>query len=211
MTTLVAQPCGCVRDYFSGKRPEKCECGNRLRTPAELAPKERAPPRRVSLKRQAEIDAGERPRQTSTLKPGRGFAVAPAQRAKVKLLVCLGCGREVDPDASGEWTIDPAHLVPRSAGGCDDALCVLPLCRHHYISTEGCHPIFDGKVPGKRVNLHVRIARGGYEAELAHAIREHGWTPLELHQRLTGEMWVPRRELEVATARVVELESGVRA
>jgi hypothetical protein len=210
MTRLVAPECGCFRDYYSGKRPKECDCGNRLRTPAELAPpKERAPIRRVSLKRQAEIDSGERRDTGSTLKPGRGFSVAPAQRAKVKLLTCLGCGREVDPDTVGDWTIDPAHLVPRSAGGCDDPPCVIPLCRHRYIPTEGCHPIFDGKVLGKTVDLHPRIARGGWEKELAHAIREHGWTPLELQQRLTGEVWVPIRELEVAKARIVELEAGV--
>jgi hypothetical protein len=207
MTRLVAQPCGCFRDYYSGKRPEKCGCGNRLRTEAELEPPERKPLRRVSLKRQAEYDSGERRVTGSTLKPGRGFSIAPAQRAKVKLLVCLGCGREVDPDSDGEWTIDPAHLVPRSGGGCDDVLCVIPLCRHRHIVGEGCHPAFDRG----DLDLHARIARGGYEKELAHAIGEHGWTPLELQQRLTGEVWVPMRELEVAKARIVELEAGIHA
>ena len=27
---------------------------------------------------------------------------------------------------------DPAHLTPRSLGGCDDARCVIPLCRTHH-------------------------------------------------------------------------------
>jgi hypothetical protein len=208
MTRLVAQPCGCFVDYFSGKRPERCECENRYQTPAELAPpKERTPMRRVSLKRQQEIDAGERPRQSSTLKPGRGFSVAPAQRAKVKLLVCLGCGREVDPDTVGEWIIDPAHLVPRGKGGCDDELCVIPLCRHRYIVGEGCHPAYDRN----ELDLHPRLAMGGYEKEIAHAIEVHGFTLLELVRQVTGEPYVPQRELEVATARIVELERLIPA
>jgi hypothetical protein len=39
----------------------------------------------------------------------------------------------------------------------------------------------------------------------------HGWTPLELHQRLTGEVWVRRRDLEVVEARAVELEAAIHA
>jgi hypothetical protein len=164
----------------------------------------------VGLKRQAEIDAGDRPRQSSTLKPGRGFSVTNLQREKVRLLVCLGCGREVDPDAPGEWTIDPAHLVPRSAGGCDSPLCVIPLCRRRYQPNVGCHPVFDGKVAGKSVDLHPRLARGGYQDELAHAMG-HDYTPHELLRRVTGEVWVPRRELDVAQARIVELEMHIAA
>jgi hypothetical protein len=208
MSRYLTRDCDCppITTGTGGKRPEKCPHGNRFQTEAELNPPERKAIRRVSLKRQAEFDSGERPRQSSTLKPGRGFAVAPAQRAKVKLLTCLGCGREVDPDNPGEWTIDPAHLVPRSAGGCDDVLCVVPLCRHLYITGEGCHPAYDRN----DLDLHPRLAMGGYEKEIAHGIEVHGFTLLELLRVVTGEVWVPRRELEVATARIVELEAGVR-
>jgi hypothetical protein len=201
--------CDCTAPRGVGfPRPEKCEeHGNRFRTEAELKPPvERKPMRRVSLKRQAEIDSGERPRQSSTLKSGRGFSVAPAQRAKMKLLTCLGCGREVDPDTIGDWTIDPAHLVPRAGGGCDDPLCVLPLCRFRPTG-RGCHRDFDNGA----LDLHYRIARGGYEKELAHAVGEHGYSPLELVRRLTGQAWVPQRDLELATARIVELEASITA
>src|ERR1700742_4040684 len=103
LPVYATRDCDCTAPRGAGfARPERCEHGNRFQTEKELAPpKERTPMRRVSVKRQAEIDAGERPRQTSTLKAGRGFSVAPAQRAKVKLLVCLGCGREVDMDDPG--------------------------------------------------------------------------------------------------------------
>lgn len=203
--------CDCTAPRGVGfPRPDRCEeHGNRFQTDKELEPpKERAALARVSEKRQAEYDSGERRNTGSTLKPGRGFAVAPAQRAKMKLLVCLGCGREVDPDVMGEWMIDPAHLLPRSAGGCDDPLCVAPLCRHLYIPETGCHWAYDHE----ELDLLPRLARGGYEAELAHMVGPvHGLTPTELVRRLAGEPYVPRRELEVAQARIVELEMHIHA
>jgi len=215
VTRYATRDCGCppITTGTGGKRPEPCEeHGQRYQTPAELAPpKERAPMRRVSLKRQEEIDRGEAPPvRRSTLKPGRGFSVAPAQRAKVKLLVCLGCGLEVDMDDPGRlWTIDPAHLVPRGQGGCDHEDCVLPLCRNLRNPLEGCHSIFDGKVAGKSIDLHSRLAQGGYEKELAHAFEAHGWTPLELVRRVCGEEYVPKSEADRWKARAVELEAHV--
>ena len=47
-----------------------------------------------------------------------------AQRAKVAGRRCVVCGAVT--------RIDPAHLVPRSLGGCDEADCVVPLCRVHH-------------------------------------------------------------------------------
>ncbi|HEX2125553.1 MAG TPA: hypothetical protein VHF45_03210 [Thermoleophilaceae bacterium] len=32
--------------------------------------------------------------------------------------------------------MDPAHLVPRSLGGCDRPECVVPLCRLHHRSYD---------------------------------------------------------------------------
>jgi 5-methylcytosine-specific restriction endonuclease McrA len=49
---------------------------------------------------------------------------SPVQRAKVAGLCCLVCGAVT--------RIDPAHLVPRSLGGCDEADCVVALCRSHH-------------------------------------------------------------------------------
>lgn len=67
------------------------------------------------------------------LRQGRGFAASRAQREKVKDCVCLVCGRDEVWDGV---KIDPAHLTPRSKGGCDDRLCVAPLCRT-------CHRAYD--------------------------------------------------------------------
>jgi predicted restriction endonuclease len=39
-------------------------------------------------------------------------------------VACVVCG--------DRGAIDPAHLVPRSLGGCDEAACVVALCRRHH-------------------------------------------------------------------------------
>ena len=58
-----------------------------------------------------------------TLKRGKGFGASTPQRAKVRGGSCAYCG--------GPGT-DPAHVWPRSMGGCDDADCVIPLCRRDH-------------------------------------------------------------------------------
>lgn len=57
-----------------------------------------------------------------------GFAASKAQRAKVRFSLCIACG--IGPGC------DPAHVIPRSLGGCDSADCVVPLCRT-------CHQDYD--------------------------------------------------------------------
>jgi hypothetical protein len=86
--------------------------------------------------RRTPLRRGREPRRRSALKRGRALrrstplartSVAPAsaaQRAKVAGRRCLVCGAIT--------RIDPAHLVPRSLGGCDAADCVVPLCRVHH-------------------------------------------------------------------------------
>jgi len=51
-------------------------------------------------------------------------AASAAQRAKVEGLACVVC--------EARDGVDPAHLVPRSLGGCDDPACVVALCRIHH-------------------------------------------------------------------------------
>lgn len=50
------------------------------------------------------------------------------QRAAVAGRICIVCGADA--------RIDPAHLIPRSLGGCGERLCVVPLCRY-------CHRAYD--------------------------------------------------------------------
>jgi hypothetical protein len=77
---------------------------------------------------------------------GSGSAVAGRR--------CVGCG--------SEQRIDPAHLIPRSLGGCGDALCVVPLCRC-------CHRAYDsGELD---LLAHLEPA---WRAQLAHAVGHVG-------------------------------------
>ncbi|MDQ3723412.1 MAG: HNH endonuclease [Actinomycetota bacterium] len=108
----------------------------------------RPPARRVSLKRRAPLT-----RHTPLAR--RPFAPAsPAQRAKVKGERCLVCNKAT--------RIDPAHLVPRARGGCDEALCVIALCRP-------CHRLYDSG----GLDL-VAYLEPGLRAEAAHAVGHLG-------------------------------------
>jgi hypothetical protein len=92
-----------------------------------------------------------------------------AQRAKVADAACLVCGRR---------PVDPAHLVPQRFGGCEDADCVVPLCRAH-------HRIFDRA----RLALAPYIGAGALVAEIAHA-RTHVGAE-RLREALEGGGWPP--------------------
>lgn len=82
----------------------------------------------------------------------RRSAVSPAsdaQRRKVVDRCCVSCGT---PNGC-----DPAHLWPRSLGGCDDQDCVIPLCRE-------CHEDFDRGL----VDLEPVLALPQFAAERSH-------------------------------------------
>lgn len=149
---------------LGGKRPERCDHGNRFLTEAELKPKQRQPTGRGRNGSDVVLVS------TGGLRRGRGFAVHPKQRAKVKGLPCAACGRAED-----EWTaVDPAHVWPRGKGGCDHPDCVIPLCRT-------CHVAFDG---GDLELLPSLIDRG-YWVEMAHPTLCHQVSPYTLTERLT--------------------------
>jgi hypothetical protein len=56
------------------------------------------------------------------------MAATDQQRAAVAGRPCIVCG--------AVSRVDPAHLIPRSLGGCRNALCTVPLCR-------SCHRSYD--------------------------------------------------------------------
>lgn len=67
---------------------------------------------------------------------------------------------------------DPAHIISRAQGGCDDALCTVPLCRkHHRLYDEG------------HLDL-VPYLEPRYRAELAHALTHVGLE--RLYQRASN-------------------------
>ena len=78
----------------------------------------RGPRRRSPLARRMRL------RRTTPIARSSATPASPAQRAKVQGQRCLVCGVAT--------RVDPAHLVPRSLGGCDAADCVVPLCRTHH-------------------------------------------------------------------------------
>ena len=82
------------------------------------------------------------------------MAASDAQRAAVAGRTCVVCG--------SDRRIDPAHLIPRSLGGCGDALCVVPACRR-------CHRAYD------RGELDLLpYLEPGWRAQLAHAVGHAG-------------------------------------
>ncbi len=73
--------------------------------------------------------------------------------------------------------VDPAHLVPRSLGGCDNAECVVPLCRP-------CHRAYDRG----ELDLLPHLEPDCRE-EVAHALNH--LSLIAALQRLSGQRWEP--------------------
>jgi hypothetical protein len=128
--------------------------------------------RRSRLRRRKRLQRRAALRRTDRIKrrtPPRRSGIAPAsdaQRAKVAGQRCLVCG---------ERPADPAHLVPRSLGGCDEPDCVVPLCRiHHRLYDRGELDLLPHLEPG-------------YRTELAHGLTHVGL--LALLRRVTGARW----------------------
>lgn len=95
-----------------------------------------------------------------------------AQRAKVKGAVSI---------VSGEPATDAAHIWPRSLGGCDDALCVVPLTREE-------HEAYDDR---GELDLLPHLIRERRIPELQHALAHAGGSLLRLIERVTNQRWAP--------------------
>jgi hypothetical protein len=110
--------------------------------------------KRSALRRRATMRAKKPLRRTAPLERTPSMAATDAQRAAVAGRSCVVCGID--------RRIDPAHLVPRSLGGCGDALCVIPACR-------ACHRAYDrGELD---LLPHLEPA---WRAQLAHAVGHLG-------------------------------------
>ena len=77
--------------------------------------------KRTPLRRRAQLRARTPLRRTTPLQRTPSMAATDSQRAAVAGRPCIVCG--------ATHGVDPAHLIPRSLGGCGDPLCVVPLCR----------------------------------------------------------------------------------
>jgi hypothetical protein len=116
--------------------------------------------RRIEIRLQSLRDWERQPRR----------AVSPASREQ-RTKTREGC--RVHGLACG--AADPAHVVDRSIGGCDDELCVIPLCRM-------AHDAYDRH----KLDLLPMLSY----AEQAHAVAHLGL--LRALKRITGRDWVER-------------------
>jgi hypothetical protein len=80
--------------------------------------------RRSPIRRRTALQRRGRPRRRKALPRVAVTPASAAQRAKVAGRRCIVCGAAT--------RIDPAHLVPRTRGGCDEPDCVVALCRTHH-------------------------------------------------------------------------------
>ncbi len=131
--------------------------------------------------RQAAREAGLLPgapleRKPTTPKRRPISPASTAQRAKRTASIVSGETRG----------LDPAHICPRSLGGCDHPDCVVPLTRAE-------HRAFDEADPrtGKRLDLLPYLVAHGCHAELAHALEHYRCDLPALLERVTGEAWRP--------------------
>lgn len=127
-----------------------------------------------SLERGSTFTAEPKPlKRTAKPRPRRGVSPASdAQRRKV-----LRMGASI---VSAQGPCDPAHLWPRGRGGCDDALCVVPLTRAE-------HAAYDLG----QLDLLPHLLSRGLVAELQHALGHAGGDLIGLLHVLTGERFTP--------------------
>jgi hypothetical protein len=118
--------------------------------------------RRTSLRRAGRL------RRTTALARAPFSPASPSQRAKAAGRACLVCGRR---------PAEPAHVVPRSLGGCDQPDCVVPLDRR-------CHRAYDRGELDLLPHLEPR-----HRVELAHGLRHVGL--VALLRRVSGARWSP--------------------
>jgi hypothetical protein len=127
--------------------------------------------KRTPLRRRARLYAGKPLRRMTPLQRTAPLAATDAQRAAAAGRRCVACG--------AEYRIDPAHLIPRSLGGCGDPLCVVPACRR-------CHRAYD------RGELDLLpYLEPAWRAQLPHAVGHIGM--IGALRRISGRAGEPTR------------------
>ena len=92
------------------------------------------------------------------------MAASQAQRAKIVGAMCVVCGQTRG--------LTPAHLAPRSLGGCDHPDCVVPMCWTHLRAYDTGRLDLLGYLEPRR------------RAEVVHAVSHLGL--IGAYRRLTG-------------------------
>jgi hypothetical protein len=121
--------------------------------------------KRTPLRRRARLRADTSLRRTTPLRPTAAMAATAQQHAAVAGRPCIVCG--------AVSRVDPAHLIPRSLGGCGDGLCIVPLCR-------SCHRAYDSG----ELDLLPHLGPA-WRAQLAHAVGHVGL--IGALRRITGQ------------------------
>ena len=115
--------------------------------------------KRTPLRRRTRLRAGKPMRRNKALQRTSAMAVTDRQRAAVAGRPCIVCG--------SDRRIDPAHLIPRSTGGCGDAACVVALCRqHHRAYDRGELDLLPYLEPAWRAQLAHAVGHVGLMATL---------------------------------------------
>jgi hypothetical protein len=110
--------------------------------------------KRTPLRRRTKVRARKPLQRGSSLQRTPSMVATDAQHAAGAGRTCIVCG--------SDRRVDPAHLIPRSLGGCGDALCVAPARRR-------CHRAYD------RGELDlVPYLEPAWRAQLAHAVAHVG-------------------------------------
>ena len=110
--------------------------------------------KRTPLRRRATLRARKQLQRRTSLQPTPAMAATEAQRAAVAGRNCIVCGKD--------RRIDPAHLIPRSVGGCGHPLCVVPVCRaHHRAYDRGQLDLLPYLEPGWRAQLAHAVGHVG--------------------------------------------------
>ena len=115
--------------------------------------------KRTPLKRRRRLRRNSELRRTTPLQQTSSMAATDAQRAAVAGRRCIVCGTV--------RRIDPAHLIPRSLGGCGDPLCTVPCCRlHHRAYDRGELDLLPYLEPAWRAQLAHAVGHVGLIAAL---------------------------------------------
>jgi hypothetical protein len=110
--------------------------------------------KRTSLRRRAKLRARKQLQRRTPLQRTPAMAATEAQRAAVAGRNCIVCGTD--------RRIDPAHVVPRSMGGCGDPMCVIPACRaHHRAYDRGALDLLPYLEPEWRAQVAHAVAHVG--------------------------------------------------
>ena len=110
--------------------------------------------KRTPLRRRAKLRARKQLQRNTALQRTPSMAATDAQRAAVAGRSCIVCGTD--------RRIDPAHLIPRSMGGCGDALCVVPpAVRYHRAYDRGELDLLPYLEPAWRAQLAHAVGHVG--------------------------------------------------